>query len=90
MYLIQNEPNFNTPPTVNSTIPLNMAILPELTGGQFLQAFERRSVPVYQGCIALERDTNVISVGPVDTINPSDCANVCATHGSRDVGINAQ
>lgn len=44
---------------------------------------------MYQGCFALEYDT-LVHIEALDPIDPLDCANVCSTYGSVDIGINAQ
>lgn len=44
---------------------------------------------MYQGCYALEQ-SNVVHIEALDPIDPSDCANVCSTYGSVNLGINAQ
>lgn len=44
---------------------------------------------MYQGCFALEHN-NVVHIEALNPIDPSDCASVCSTYGSMDLGIDAQ
>lgn len=66
-----------------------MTIIPLPVGTYPVRALQERVAPIYQGCFALEHD-NVVHIEALDPIDPSDCANICSTFGSVDLGINAQ
>lgn len=79
-----------TPLTAYSLALCNkMTIIPFPVGTYPVRVLQERATPMYQGCYALEQ-SNVVHIEALDPIDPSDCANVCSTYGSVNLGINAQ